>query len=200
MLVKISLYLGLQFRVFLFLPLFFSLTRFWTCFISNFPEILNVPIKDKTRAFSLARDFLGQTRVNRETWILCITMWALGVLRNDVGDKEKSWGKTPINRKKKSPPILASECNKSETQTGTRSSLCEQTLWQKGRHGQEEGTQGGSGAAHGRSSRLKARDGEQLGAHGRYTHTRINTIFLWKMQTFPAFKKPNCFIFLGWVK
>lgn len=169
--------------------------------LSNFPEILNVPIKDKARAFSLARDFLGQTRVKRETWILCIMTWALGVLRNNVGDKEKSRGKTSINRKKKkSPSILASECNKSDTQTGARNSLCEQTPWQKAGHREEEGAQAGSDAAVGGRLGLKARDGEQLGAHDSYTHTRINTISLWKTQTFPAFKKPNCFLCLGWVK
>lgn len=73
------------------------------------------------------------------------------------GDKEKSMRKSPINRRKKNPPfILASECNKSETEMGTRSSLREQTLWQKGGHRQEEGAQGSSEVALGRSSRTQS--------------------------------------------
>lgn len=77
---------------------------------------------------------------------------------------------------------------------------CDQTLWQKdetrvrGAHGISEA------ACWGLFPRLRDRGEEQLGTRDRYTRTGVNTIFLCKMQSFPAFKKPNGFIFLGWVK
>lgn len=99
-----------------------------------------------------------------------------------LGDKEKSMRKTPINRKKKNPRLswqvsainlkhkwapevhyVSRHCGREGDTDRRREPRAVQKLPVGGCQG------------------LRARDGEQLGARDRYTHTRFNTIFLWKM-------------------
>lgn len=80
-----------------------------------------------------------------------------------LGDKEKSAGKTSINRTK-SPYIPVSEFNKSEAQVGTRSSLCEQTL------------AGGGSSGHFRSCLWEVFKGPETGMENSWEHVASTSI------------------------